>query len=31
MIKGKKSTEIKKALGYKGRDEAIHRNDMVIN
>jgi glutamate 5-kinase len=30
IIKGKKSTEIKKALGYKGRDEAIHRNDMVI-
>ena len=30
IISGKKSTEIKKALGYKGRDEAIHRNDMVI-
>ena len=30
IIAGKKSTEIKKALGYKGRDEAIHRNDMVI-
>jgi len=31
IIAGKKSTEIKEALGYKGRDEAIHRNDMVIN
>ena len=30
IISGKKSTEIKKVLGYKGRDEAIHRNDMVI-
>ena len=31
LIAGKKSTEFKKALGYKGRDEAIHRNDMVIS
>ena len=31
MITGKQSKDIKKLLGYKLRDEAIHRNDMVIN
>jgi glutamate 5-kinase len=31
LIAGKKSSEIKDVLGYKGKDEAIHRNDMVIN
>lgn len=29
-IKGRKSSEIEAALGYKGTDEAIHRDDMVI-
>ncbi len=30
IIKGKKSTEIKKLLGYKYYDEIIHRDDLVI-
>ncbi|HCU25413.1 MAG TPA: glutamate 5-kinase [Deltaproteobacteria bacterium] len=29
-IKGKKSTEIEKILGYKYFDEVIHRDDMVL-
>ncbi|GMT43158.1 MAG: glutamate 5-kinase [bacterium] len=29
-IKGKKSSEIEKILGYKTYDEIIHRDDMVI-
>ena len=31
IISGKQSKDIKKLLGYKGRDEAIHRNDMVLS
>lgn len=31
MISGKQSKDIKKILGYKGRNEVIHRNDMVFN
>ena len=31
IIKGKKSKDIEKLLGYKGRDEAINKNDMIIN
>lgn len=30
QIKGQKSTEIEKILGYKYFDEVIHRNDMVL-
>ncbi len=29
-IKGKKSSEIEKILGYKYEDEVIHRNNMVL-
>jgi glutamate 5-kinase len=29
-IKGLKTSETEKALGYKGRDELIHRDDMVL-
>lgn len=29
-IKGKKSSEIEKILGYKYQDEIVHRNNMVI-
>jgi glutamate 5-kinase len=29
-IKGKKTTEIEKALGYKYSDEAVHRDNLVI-
>lgn len=29
-IKGLKTSETEKALGYKGRDEMIHRDDMVL-
>ncbi len=31
IISGKQSKNIEKLLGYKGRDEAIHRDDMVID
>lgn len=30
QIKGKKTTEIEKILGYKYFDEVIHRNDLVL-
>jgi len=30
-IQGKKSKDIEKLLGYKVKDEAIHRNDIVLN
>lgn len=30
LIKGKKSTEIEKILGYKHTDEIIHRDNLVI-
>ena len=29
-IVGLKSSEIEKALGFRGRDELIHRDDMVL-
>jgi glutamate 5-kinase len=29
-IAGKKSTEIEAALGYRGLDEAVHRDDLVV-
>jgi glutamate 5-kinase len=29
-IAGKKTSEIEEALGYRGRDEMVHRDDMVI-
>ena len=31
IISGKQSKDIKKLLGYKRRDEVIHRNDMVLS
>ena len=31
MIKGHKSREIESILGYRGRDELIHRDDLVLN
>jgi glutamate 5-kinase len=30
-IKGHKSREIETLLGYRGRDEMIHRDDLVLN
>ncbi len=30
-IKGHKSREIESILGYRGRDELIHRDDLVLN
>jgi glutamate 5-kinase len=30
MIKGKKTSEIEKALGYKYSDEVIHRDNLVV-
>ncbi len=29
-IKGKKTTEISKAIGYKGEDEVVHKDNLVI-
>ena len=29
-IKGHKSREIERILGYRGRDEMIHRDDLVL-
>ena len=31
IISGKKSQNIEKLLGYKGRDEDIHRDYMIID
>ena len=31
MIKGKKSTLIKKILGYEGREEVIHRDYLYLS
>jgi len=31
QIKGHKSGEIERLLGYRGRDEIIHRDDMVLS
>lgn len=30
LIKGRKTREIESLLGYRGRDEVIHRDDMVL-
>ena len=30
MIKGRRSMEIEDILGYQGRDELIHRDDLVL-
>ena len=30
LIKGRKSAEIESILGYRGRDELIHRDDLVL-
>jgi glutamate 5-kinase len=30
LIKGRKSAEIEAILGYRGRDELIHRDDLVV-
>ena len=30
LIKGHKSGDIETLLGYRGRDEMIHRDDMVL-
>jgi glutamate 5-kinase len=30
-IKGHKSREIETLLGYRGRDEMIHRDDLVLS
>ncbi len=30
LIKGHKTSEIEELLGYRGRDEIIHRDDMVL-
>ncbi len=30
LIAGRKSGDIEKILGYRGRDEMIHRNDLVL-
>ena len=31
IIKGRKSSEIKKLLGYEGRDEIVHRDYLILN
>ena len=31
LIAGHKTGEIEALLGYRGRDEMIHRNDLVID
>tara|TARA_B100000963_G_C22589013_1_gene654563 strand:- start:642 stop:1757 length:1116 start_codon:yes stop_codon:yes gene_type:complete len=31
IIKGRKSSEIKKLLGYDGRDEIVHRDYLILN
>ena len=31
VIKGHKSREIEALLGYRGRDEMIHRDDLVLS
>ena len=31
LIKGHKTSEIETLLGYRGRDEMIHRDDLVLN
>jgi glutamate 5-kinase len=29
-IRGAKTTDIEKALGYKGLDEVVHRDNLVV-
>jgi glutamate 5-kinase len=29
-IMGRKSAEIEKVLGFRGRDEIVHRDDLVL-
>jgi glutamate 5-kinase len=29
-IIGRKSADIEKALGFRGRDEIVHRDDLVL-
>jgi len=29
-LRGRKSTEIEQLLGFRGRDELIHRDDLVV-
>jgi glutamate 5-kinase len=31
QLLGRKSAEIEGLLGYRGRDEIIHRDDMALN
>jgi glutamate 5-kinase len=31
LIKGHKSRETEALLGYRGRDEIIHRDDLILN
>ena len=30
LIKGSKSKKIEKILGYRGKDEVVHRDDLVL-
>ena len=30
LILGRKTSEIEKALGFRGRDEMVHRDDLVM-
>ena len=30
LIRGHKSSEIERLLGYRGREELIHRDDLVL-
>ena len=30
LIVGRNTADIEKILGYTGRDELVHRNDMVL-
>ena len=30
LIKGSKSENIEKILGYRGKDEVVHRDDLVL-
>ena len=30
LIAGRKSAEIERLLGFRGRDEMVHRDDLVV-
>ena len=30
LIKGSKSNDIESILGYRGKDEVVHRDDLVL-